>query len=96
MAYKLINETRKDFNIKNVEEERRDELKGYVETIKQGEIEIVPTWELVDELLEIFPENEEWRIEELRNGMFAILPLNSARAKNQTFQQNKLIELLNE
>lgn len=89
MAYKKVNIMVEGYTPEN------DEMKGYCETIRQGELEIVPTWDLVDKLLEIFPDNEEWEIEELSNGMFAILPKSELMGKNQyTFQKNKLNELM--
>ena len=88
MAYKLLNKTAEGFNLKDVEDEN---LFNFVENIKQGEYEIIPNWDYMEKLFDIFPDNEDWEIEELSSGMFLILPTNTT-----TFQRNKFKEILEE
>ena len=87
MAYKLLNARKENIELKNLD----DNTRANVEAIQQGEYTICCNWEEVEKLLDCFDNNEDWAIEELTNGMFAILPENTT-----TQQKNKFKELIKE
>ena len=87
MAYKLLNARKENIELKNLD----DNTRANVEAIQQGEYTICCNWDEVEKLLDCFDNNEDWTIEELTNGMFAILPENTT-----TQQKNKFKELVKE
>ena len=87
MAYKVLNTRKENIELKNLD----DNTRANVEAIQQGEYTICCNWEEVEKLFECFENNEEWQIEGLTNGMFAILPSNTT-----TQQKNKFKELIKE
>ena len=87
MAYKLLNTRKENIVLANLD----DSTRANVEAIQQGEYTICCNWDEVEKLLDCFDNNEEWTIEELTNGMFAILPENTT-----TQQKNKFKKLITE
>ena len=90
MAYKVLNERKENIELKNLDENTR----ANVEAVQQGEYTICCNWEEVEKLLDCFESNNEfddWQIEGLSNGMFAVLPSNTT-----TQQRNKFKELVKE
>lgn len=79
---RTLNKTN-NFDRENVTEQ----MKSYIDNIKQGGYEIATKWEEVEQLLEIFPDNEGWEINQLSNGMFAILPTVSTRVSRKEYEQ---------
>ena len=61
-------------NIPKVTQNRNDYLAEEIKVLEKGEYSIVVSWEDAEIVLESFEDNEEFEIEELENGMFAILP----------------------
>ena len=87
MAHKLLNARKENIVLANLD----DSTRANVEVIQQGEYTICCNWDEVEKLLDCFDNNEDWTIEELTNGMFAILPENTT-----TQQKNKFKELIKE
>ena len=90
MAYKLLNARKENIELKNL----NDNTRANVEAIQQGEYTICCNWEEVENLLDCFDSDNEfdnWQIEGLSNGMFAVLPENTT-----TQQQNKFKKLIAE
>ena len=90
MAYKLLNARKETVELKNLD----DNTRANVEAIQQGEYTICCSWLEVEKLLECFTSDNEfddWAIEGLSNGMFAVLPSNTT-----TQQKNKFLELIKE
>ena len=86
MAYKLLNTRKENIVLANLDENTR----ANVEAIQQGEYTICCNWDEVEKLLECFDNNEDWQIEDLSNGMFAILPSNTTAQQKNKYK--KLIE----
>lgn len=90
MAYKLLNPRKENIELKNLD----DNTRANVEAVQQGEYTICCNWEEVENLLDCFESNnnfDNWQIEGLSNGMFAILPENTT-----TQQKNKFEKLITE
>ena len=87
MAHKLLNARKENIVLASLDGGTR----ANVEAIQQGEYTICCNWDEVENLLNCFDNNEDWAIEELSNGMFAILPENTT-----TQQKNKFKELIKE
>lgn len=90
MAYKVLNARKENIELKNLD----DNTRANVEAIQQGEYTICCTWEEVEKLLDCFNSDNEfndWQVEGLSNGMFAILPENTT-----TQQKNKFEKLITE
>ena len=90
MAYKVLNARKENIELKNLD----DNTRANVEAIQQGEYTICCDWDEVEKLLECFESNndfDDWQIEGLSNGMFAVLPSNTT-----TQQKNKFKALLQE
>lgn len=90
MAYKLLNPRKENIELKNLD----DNTRASVEAIQQGEYTICCNWEEVENLLDCFDSDNDfdnWQIEGLSNGMFAILPENTT-----TQQKNKFEKLISE
>lgn len=90
MAYKLLNTRKENIVLANLD----DSTRANVEAIQQGEYTICCNWDEVEKLLDCFESDNDfdnWQIEGLSNGMFAILPENTT-----TQQKNKFKELIKE
>ena len=90
MAHKILNERKENVVLSKLD----DNTRANVEAIQQGEYTICCNWVEVENLLNCFESNNEfddWQIEGLSNGMFAILPNNTT-----TQQKNKFKKLLQE
>ena len=68
-----INFRKEEINLNNFVDDK-EYLTEEIKELEKGEYSIVTKWEDVEIILESFEDNEEFEIEELENGMFAILP----------------------
>ena len=90
MSYKLLNARKENIELKNLD----DSTGANVEAIQQGEYTICCNWDEVENLLNCFESDNDfdnWQIEGLSNGMFAVLPENTT-----TQQKNKFKKLISE
>ena len=68
-----VNFRKEEINLDNFTQEK-EYLAEEIKVLEKGEYSIVVDWNDVEAILESFEDNEEFEIEELENGMFAILP----------------------
>ena len=60
-----------------------------IKELEKGKYSIVTNWEDVEIILECFDDNEDFEIEELNNGMFAILPTLCLKSARKEFDELK-------
>ena len=68
-----VNFRKEEINLDNFTQEK-EYLAEEIKELEKGGYSIVVDWNDVEAILESFEDNEEFEIEELENGMFAILP----------------------
>lgn len=94
MAYKVLNKSNEYFKeqqsrLRDGDDQERqwyDDVKG----LEQGEYVVCTKWEQVENILDSFDDNEDFRIEEVR-GTFFVLPTNTTTFQKNQF--NKAIEI---
>ena len=65
----------------------KEYLAEEIKELEKGEYSIATKWEDVEIILESFEDNEEFEIEELENGMFAILPTYCLKGARKKFDE---------
>ena len=68
-----VNFRREEIDLDKFTQEK-EYLAEEIKELEKGGYSIVVDWKDVEAILESFEDNEEFEIEELENGMFAILP----------------------
>ena len=69
--------------------EEKEYLLEEIKELEKGKYSIVTNWEDVEIILECFDDNEDFEIEELNNGMFAILPTLCLKSARKEFDELK-------
>ena len=59
--------------------------------LEKGEYALITSWEDVETILEGFEDNEEFEIEKLSNGIFAILPTYCIKSARKEFDKMKTL-----